>query len=122
MARDDEDPPAIDEQWLQEVGLLRREPGEEPLSELLDRLGRQNIDDMRSALAAADATVLRAAAHTLRGSTAQVGAMGLSALGAELEAAARDERLGGVRELLDRAASEHARAVAIVRALEAQQD
>ena len=121
MAPDD-DRPAIDEQRVHALGLLRHEVGGEPLAEKLDRVGRQNIDDMRSALAAGDATVLRAAAHTLRGSSAQLGAVRLSALARELEAAARDRQLDGVRELLDRAAFEHARAVAAVRELEAQQE
>jgi histidine phosphotransfer protein HptB len=58
------------------------------------------------ARAAGDATALRHIAHTLKSSSASVGALGLSALCADVEAHLREGRLEGLETQLDRLAAE----------------
>jgi len=60
---------------------------------------------------------LRHVAHTLRSSSASVGALVLSARCAEVEAAIREGRTDGLDPALDALADESARAAAAVRAM-----
>jgi histidine phosphotransfer protein HptB len=60
----------------------------------------------RGARAAADANAMRVIAHTLKSSSASVGALELSALCADVEARLRDQRLEGVETQLDALAVE----------------
>lgn len=66
----------------------------------------------RAARAAGDATGMRNMAHTLKSSSASVGALGLSALCADVEARLRDERLEGIEAQCDALAAEAQRILA----------
>ncbi len=66
----------------------------------------------REARAAGDASALRVMAHTLKSSSASVGALGLSALCADVEARLRDQRLDGIEAQLDALAVEARRILA----------
>jgi HPt (histidine-containing phosphotransfer) domain-containing protein len=64
------------------------------------------------ARAAADANALRVIAHTLKSSSASVGALGLSALCADVEARLRDEQAAVAEAQLDALAAEARRVLA----------
>ena len=66
----------------------------------------------REARAAADANALRVIAHTLKSSSASVGALELSVLCADVEARLRDQRLAGACAQLDALAVEAQRILA----------
>jgi len=55
----------------------------------------------RAARSAGDASAMRQVAHTLKSSSASVGALGLSTLCAEVEARLRDGRMEGLETQLD---------------------
>ncbi len=57
-------------------------------------------------MGASDPNAVKAAAHTLKSSSAQVGAVRLSALCKELEALGRSGSLGGAAELAEEIAGE----------------
>jgi HPt (histidine-containing phosphotransfer) domain-containing protein len=61
-----------------------------------ESLARQ-LPQLRSALAAGDTNAIRNVAHTLKSSSASIGALRLSALCAELEAAVRSGQLDGLQ-------------------------
>ncbi|MEW6293851.1 MAG: response regulator [Pseudomonadota bacterium] len=63
------------------------------------------------ALAAGDAEALRRSAHTLKSSSANVGAEALAALYKELEACGREGRLEAARQLAPRAGQQYAQAI-----------
>lgn len=65
-----------------------------------------------AARAASDATALRHIAHTLKSSSASVGALGLSALCADVEARLRDVRLEGLEAQLGQLGAEAQRILA----------
>jgi HPt (histidine-containing phosphotransfer) domain-containing protein len=56
----------------------------------------KRLEDLRAALAGGDNDTLTRAAHTLKSSCANVGAMSMAALAKEIEAAARQGDNGGV--------------------------
>jgi HPt (histidine-containing phosphotransfer) domain-containing protein len=58
--------------------------------------GQSRLADMRAALKAGDSEGLRRAAHTLKGSSASLGANDLAEACREVEAAARGGRLDGL--------------------------
>jgi HPt (histidine-containing phosphotransfer) domain-containing protein len=62
-----------------------------------------------AARAAGDANAMRGLAHTLKSSSASVGALGLSALCADVEARLRDGQWEGLEAKLDALAAEAAR-------------
>jgi HPt (histidine-containing phosphotransfer) domain-containing protein len=62
---------------------------------------------LRDAVAASDPKAVTAAAHTLKSSSAQIGAVRLSTLCKELEALGRGGSVEGAQELLDEIAGEH---------------
>jgi histidine phosphotransfer protein HptB len=66
----------------------------------------------REARAADDGNALRVIAHTLKSSSASVGALGLSALCADVEARLREQRTGGIEVQLDAVAVEAQRILA----------
>lgn len=70
------------------------------------------LGQWRVARAAGDAAGLRSMAHTLKSSSASVGALGLSALCADVEARLRDGRLEGIEAQFDALAAEAARILA----------
>jgi histidine phosphotransfer protein HptB len=97
--------------------LRELDPGER--NGLLQRVLRtytQSLERMlvqwRVARAAADANAMRVIAHTLKSSSASVGALELSALCADVEARLRDQRLQGVEAQFDAVAVEVQRILA----------
>jgi HPt (histidine-containing phosphotransfer) domain-containing protein len=66
----------------------------------------------RAARAAGDASAMRSLAHTLKSSSASVGALGLSALCADVEARLRDDRLQDIEAQFDALAAEAQRILA----------
>ena len=77
--------------------------------------GTTRVADMRAALAAGEAEDLRRAAHTLKGSSASLGAVGLADACRAIEAAAREGRLDGLDGAVDSVAEQFD---AVVAALE----
>ncbi len=67
------------------------------------------LTDMKQALEAGDADRFRRTAHTLKSSSASLGAMTLSAMAKELEWAGKSGALEGVRERLIQASAEFER-------------
>jgi len=65
------------------------------------------LSNMRQALESKDATLLHRAAHSLKSSSAEFGAMALSGSCRELEKMSRNGVFSGVDELLGRAESEY---------------
>ena len=74
--------------------------------------GASRVADMRAALAAGEAEDLRRAAHTLKSSSASLGANDLAEACREVEAAAREGRLEGLGEKVDAIAIEFDEVVA----------
>ncbi len=71
------------------------------LSRILDAFleqSPQHIDQLRTAILDGDSPGIQAAAHTLKSSSANVGAMALSALCKDLEARAKDHNNDGIKE------------------------
>lgn len=97
------------------LGLLRRVGGEKLASKMgalfLDGAPRK-IAAARAALMEFDSTAFALAAHSLKSSAGQMGALKLQALCAELEAAVPSEQTkDSLRQLLDLADAEVSRAV-----------
>jgi HPt (histidine-containing phosphotransfer) domain-containing protein len=63
--------------------------------------GASRVADMRAALAAGVSEDLRRAAHTLKGSSASLGANALAAACREVETTARESRLAGLAPKVD---------------------
>ena len=78
--------------------------------------GASRIADMRAALAAAEAEDLRRAAHTLKSSSASLGANDLAEACREVEAAAREGRLEGLGTNVEAIASQFDGVVAALEA------
>ncbi len=84
------------------------------LAELIETYrtdGAARIDDMRSSLTAGTAAEVQRAAHTLKGSSATLGAVHLADLCREVEYRARDGALDGLADRIDAIASEFPRVV-----------
>src|SRR5580693_3804291 len=60
----------------------------------------KRIEDMKTSLAAGDVPAFTRAAHTIKGSSANVGAQVLKGMAERLEIASRKEGLGGVSGLI----------------------
>ncbi len=89
---------------LEEIVELERESGQRGLvGRLVEAYLRSSTDlleQIRAAHAAEDAQALGAAAHTLKSSSAQLGAESVSALAKELEMRGRQGSLEDTRELI----------------------
>ena len=89
---------------LDQIVALERESGQRGLvGRLVDAYLRSSMDlleQIRAAHAAEDAQALGEAAHTLKSSSAQLGAETVSALAKELEMRGRQRSLEGTRELI----------------------
>jgi HPt (histidine-containing phosphotransfer) domain-containing protein len=72
----------------------------------------KRIEDMRKTLAAGDVASFTRAAHTIKGSSSNVGASGLRAISERLERVSRTDGLGGVAPMIDEAEAEFARVAA----------
>ncbi len=75
------------------------------------------MEQLKRSIAEADAESLRQAAHALKSSSANVGALGLSGLFRELEALGRQARVSEAGPLLQAAQREYARVLAEIRGL-----
>ncbi|RCX32726.1 signal transduction histidine kinase [Thioalbus denitrificans] len=107
--------PAVDKAVLVEL----REIMEDAFAELIQTYLRDTptrLVAIRDAIDKTDADALRAAAHTMKSSSANLGAMPLSALAKELEALGRSGTTEGAAELFRSAAAEYTR---VKQALEA---
>jgi CheY-like chemotaxis protein len=107
--------PAVDKAVLVEL----REIMEDAFPELIQTYLRDTptrLIAIRDAIGQSDADALRAAAHTMKSSSANLGAMPLSALSKELEALGREGTTAGAADLFRQAAAEYTR---VKQALEA---
>jgi CheY-like chemotaxis protein len=82
----------------------------------LDTAGAM-VEQVAEATAAGDAEALRRAAHTLKSSSANLGATALSGLSKEMEILGREGRIAGAGPLLDAIRHEHAAVLAEIRAM-----
>jgi len=73
------------------------------------------LDELRQARAASDLQGQRHVAHTLKSSSASVGALKLSALCADIEARLRDGATEGLEDAVDAMAEEGQRVLAVLR-------
>lgn len=99
---------------------LANDLGADTVLEIIDLyLGEapRHVSDVRKAAESGDAVVLRRVAHTLKSTSATVGASALSAVCLKIEHLARDQRLNEAREFIDQLAAEEAIASDIVRML-----
>ncbi len=104
---------AID--WAMLDGLREFQAEGEPdlIQELVGLFKRETppqIEAIRAAITAGDAERLRKAAHSLKGSSANLGVRLVSALGAELEKKGRSGAVAGADALLAQLEREYARA------------
>jgi len=108
--------------WAMLNGLREFQAEGEPdlIQELVGLFKRETpsqIEAIRAAITAGDAERLRKAAHSLKGSSANLGVRLVSALGAELEKKGRSGAVEGAGALLAQLEREYARAC---RALDAE--
>jgi CheY-like chemotaxis protein/HPt (histidine-containing phosphotransfer) domain-containing protein len=109
----------LDRSMLDNIRRLQKPGAPSVLGKVVDLYFRdapQQIVSMRDALVAADATVLRRAAHTLKSNSGNLGATGLAAVCKELEARAASAQLDGADEFIARIQSEYERVHAALRA------
>jgi len=84
--------------------------GDEFVSRVVDKYLSSSaglLDALRCAVRASDPKAVTAAAHTLKSSSAQIGAVRLAALCKELEALGRNGSIEGAADLSDEIAGEH---------------
>jgi histidine phosphotransfer protein HptB len=79
----------------------------------------KRVDDMKRSLAAGDVSSFTRAAHTIKGSSSNVGAQVVRGLAERLERISRTEGLGAVSPLIAECDAEFARAAAELRRLAA---
>ena len=111
---------ALDEQALKQIRALRKPGGPDLLKRIATLYvtnSRVLIDALRAAIIAGDAPAAHQAAHSLKSSSANVGATELTKLCAALEAAAKAGKLGSGWAMLDKIVEEHNR---VLLALSAQ--
>jgi len=102
--------PVLDTAALDRIRALRKSGGPALLRKVIDIYladSRGLLDSLRQAASTADAPGLQRAAHTLKSSSANVGAMGLAERCKELEAAARDGAIAGASKIVHVIESEH---------------
>jgi two-component system, sensor histidine kinase and response regulator len=110
----------LDERALQQIRSLRQPDGPDLLKKIVDLYisnSRTLIETLRDAIIRSDAPGVVQAAHSLKSSSANVGATALTELCAQLEATAKTGKLGSAWATLDRMVEEHNR---VLLALEAQ--
>jgi len=105
----------IDHRALANIAALQR-PGSQPILSKVISLYFENSGDLlgklRLAIEKGDADSTREAAHSLKSSSANVGATQLAFLSKELEAAARDHSMEKASPLWEQIKREHGRVVA----------
>ena len=112
---------ALDARALEQIRALQQ-PGAPDLLEKIIGLylenSRSTTERICAALATGDASGLREAAHALKSSSANVGAIGLAEIARQLESLGRDANVDAARPLVDQMSNEHQR---VVTALQARQ-
>jgi CheY-like chemotaxis protein len=112
--------PILDEQALRQIRSLRQPGGPDLLKKIVDLYNtnsRTLIETLRDSIIRSDAAGVAQAAHSLKSSSANVGATALTEMCAQLEATAKTGRLGAAWAMLDRMVEEHNR---VLLALNAQ--
>ncbi len=102
-------PDPIDRAVFDQLRALQAEDELRELVNLYLDYTPQLLAAQRDALARGDAPALQRAAHTLKGSSASLGATALAALCQEIETRARADTLTGAADLLTQAEGEFAR-------------
>jgi CheY-like chemotaxis protein/HPt (histidine-containing phosphotransfer) domain-containing protein/anti-sigma regulatory factor (Ser/Thr protein kinase) len=108
---------AINEQILESLCELDEAGGKDLMKKVLRiflESAQHSVVQIENAIRAGDSKVLSRAAHTLKSSTANVGAETLSAFYRQLERLGREERIDEARALLDQIRREHHRAVSSI--------
>ncbi|HLF26003.1 MAG TPA: response regulator [Anaerolineae bacterium] len=116
-------PAALDLELLEQLRATVGEGAPEVIQELIMIFledATRLVGELQSAVSRGDAPGLYRAAHTLKSTSAQLGAMTLSAWCAELETLGREDRLAGTQERVAQVAAEYER-VQQALALETQQ-
>lgn len=114
------DPDAIDRNLIASLRELDDDGGYDLVRELLQcflEVAEPSITQVEQAILAGDAQALGKAAHTLKSSSANVGAKVLSGCYHQLEHLAREHRIDEAREQLPLVRREHRRAVSQMRDL-----
>jgi HPt (histidine-containing phosphotransfer) domain-containing protein len=87
----------------------------ERLAAAFDRLVERLLPQLQAALAADDAAGIREVAHTLKSSSASIGAIKLSALCAEMEVLAKQGQTAGMHEKVTAVITESTAALAALK-------
>ena len=101
---------SIDRHALEEIGQLDSSPGKGMLREIIVSycaLSTKLMLQLRSAVADNDVEQIELLAHSLKGSSGQVGAVLLTALCEQILTGVRNDDLGDAGHLCERAAVEH---------------
>jgi CheY-like chemotaxis protein/HPt (histidine-containing phosphotransfer) domain-containing protein len=104
-----EEPPALDPVYLDRLRQLQEVTGRAVVGEIVDSfLGEipRRLARLREALAAGDGEALAFAAHSLKGSSAQLGALRLASLSHALELQGHSGSLDGAAALVEAVAGE----------------
>ncbi|KWN66820.1 hybrid sensor histidine kinase/response regulator [Burkholderia stagnalis] len=115
----DDDANVIDRKALDALRALQRPGRPDVLTRIIDQFdldAPRLIAGMHAAVAAGDADALKLASHTLKSSSANVGAHALSARCREIEQLARAADVAAAASLVAGAAADFARAQAVLRA------
>ncbi len=110
----------LDARVLERITALQRDDKPDLLGNLIGLFlasSEQLVSEITEGTSKGDAHAVRHAAHTLKSSSANLGAMGLSQLAAELESEARAARLDAVATRLDALESEMGRVTGALREL-----
>jgi HPt (histidine-containing phosphotransfer) domain-containing protein len=110
----------LDQQALGRIRALHRPGARNLLAKVVGLYFSSSLaltDALRTAVSSDDATGIRQAAHALKSSSANVGAMAFAELCRDVEMAAAEGRLAETRVLVDRLLEEHKQ---VLEALEAQ--
>jgi HPt (histidine-containing phosphotransfer) domain-containing protein len=114
---DNGQPEAIDRAVLKELRSLQGEGETDLIAELFETFRGDAptlIAAMRTAATHGNAEQLKQAAHSLKGSSASLGANPLSALCAEVEKMGRAGSMTGAAEKVDQIEQEYARAIKVL--------
>ncbi len=107
------DAPVIDQQAIENLRLLDPSNNDEFLREIVGIFlddTPQRIAELEQSLAANDVAKFTRAAHSIKGSSANLGAMALRIVAETLEHQSRKEGLGGLAPLIGAVKAEFARA------------
>ncbi|MFP5286482.1 MAG: Hpt domain-containing protein, partial [Thermoanaerobaculia bacterium] len=107
--------PVLDPVYLERLLELQRSSGRSVVPLIVDSFvteGPRRLERMRGALARGDRQDLVLVAHTLKGGSAQLGALRLASVSRELEESGKEGRLEVAGEILDRLERELAAASA----------